>query len=167
MNSSGVLDLSTAYPEILLLVLGGESTEESLAEEIAELLRGCSFRVATVTDEIVTADVLQDFYQLIVVAGEDGGAGRLATFLGRASDRAPDLTHLAFGIITVHSGNGGDGTANTLIRWLDEHGAVEVIDRLSIGLRSDKRNSARAQYWSLDCVAGFSEAFAPVDSPAF
>lgn len=161
-----VLDFSTAYPDILLLIGNEFDRLKKVAGAISDLLRDCGFRVRNIPMKDATPEMLLDYYQLIICSGASQSEADDNVFLKELlEEEAPDLSHLAFGTLTfIEKGErGSSDTTPELEEVLDKLGAVEVVDPYVIEGDANQEKVSNAQYWGLDCVAAFSEAFAPAD----
>lgn len=162
---SGVRDFSTAYPDILLLVVNRSDGVERVVDSVSDILKGCGFRIHVQSVDEKTSIRLLDYYQLILCGDASGGSAfdRLVQSL---QEEGPDLSHLAFGVLDA-------GGGQERRRWgpvvdaLEALGAVEVVELHRNKSKRGHDGLSASQYWALDCVAAFSEAFAPVDSDTF
>lgn len=160
-----VRDFSTAYPDILLLVENRSEEVERVVDSVSDILKSCGFRVHIRLADDKTPSVLLDYYQLIV-CGDAAAETAINQLVQKLQHDSPDLSHLAFGVLEV-SGTRERSRWESFRRVLEDLGAVEVVDPHQSKPRRGRDTLSAAQYWALDCVAAFSEAFAPVDSEIF
>lgn len=158
-------DFRHAYPEILLLVGTQTGNAEIVAQAVEEMLEHYGFVVELQSMVDAEPEVLNDFSQLIVCTstfGEGELPDMADTFHDAIRAVAPDLAHLAFGVISLgdrhyaHFANAGDIFTDTL----EALGAVAILDvyRIDQGPTLDQIEAAQA--WSLHCAQAFSNVFA-------
>lgn len=162
------LDLSTAHPEVLLLVGTRTGNAELVADAVAEALRPYGFLVDVVLMMDVEPELLYDYAQVIVCTstyGEGEPPEMAQDFYEALAQGGADLSHLAYGIISLgdrhyeHFAQGG----RLFEALLDRLGAVAVIDLHEIDQGPRPEQLRAAQAWALDCVLAFAEAFAPAE----
>jgi MioC protein len=96
----GVLDFSTAYPDILVLVGSRTGDAEVVAGAVAERLSNYGFQIHVVDLVKASASHLLDTYQVLVCS--DGfGTDEASPLVRSLREESPDLTHLAYGLISI------------------------------------------------------------------
>jgi sulfite reductase (NADPH) flavoprotein alpha-component len=162
-----VLDLSTAYPEILVVTDRQAAAAGLVGEAIVDVLSSFGFDVRLVGMEEAAPEMLLDHYQLILCTGPrpDGALSDTAVeFFTALQHATPDLSQLAYGIVALgrphhdHYARAG----RVFEEVLDELGAVEVIDLYAL-CQIDDADLDGLRSWSVACAAAFSEAFAPAE----
>lgn len=162
-SSAGVLDLSTAYPDILLISSAEIGVSEVLVEQVSSLLASCGFQVSKKLISEVAARDLLDTHQAILCLSMSAFSRQTENVLPllEAGEEEGDLAHLAFGMIKI--GDCTDKSTRHLIeKKLIAAGAVEVAAPLHLPGDLLDEYIDKAEFWSLDCVAAFAEAFADV-----
>ncbi|MEM1125691.1 MAG: flavodoxin domain-containing protein [Bacteroidota bacterium] len=160
------LDLSTAYPDVLLLVGTQTGHAEWVAEELAEALDALGFDVDLQLMMDAEAALLEDASQLVICTSTHGqGAlpeGSQPLFDALA-EGAPDLAHVAFGVVAL-----GDhayephfiAAARQWQRLLKRCGALEATDPYVIDQGPTRDDLEGVASWGRRLATAFAAAFA-------
>ncbi len=162
--SDDVLDFSTAYPDILLLVASETGNARELAEEMAETLEDVGFEVHLRDLSTIATEALGHVSQVIVCASTTGNGdlpNSSRAFHEALTAQPPDLSHLAFGVVALgdrtytHFANGGHLLRQALLRA----GAIETTNIHEIDRGPSLEQVDEALGWALQCAASFAVAF--------
>lgn len=162
------LDLSTAYPEVLLLVGSRSDVAGAAVRGVLEVLSHHGFDVTVRPLASVREGILLDYSQAVVVtdAEQPGTTSADSMIVQEHLLKAmPDLSHLAYGMVLVEaSASGFEHTADTQVRHtLDMLAAVEVYDAFVVAPNHAEVPLRSVQAWGLDLALAFADAFAPTD----
>ncbi|MDX1420234.1 MAG: flavodoxin family protein [Rubricoccaceae bacterium] len=156
------MDLSGAYPDVLVLVGTQTGNSETVADAVAAQLGDVGFS-AHVTDMAEAyPEMLDDYRQLVVVLctwAEGTFPDNTVAFYEALESLGPDLAHLAYGLVGL-----GDRdydpyyqtAAYRLADTLDRLGARRALPIHEIDGEPTPRDTAGAVAWAL----GLAEAFA-------
>ncbi len=165
-----ILDFSTAYPEVLVLLGAYRSSEGIAAAEVADVLREYGFKVRLEVMAEAATDLLLDSYQLIICtapAAQGALPDEEECFIRMLETETPDLSHLAYGIVMAGGSESLSEQEESAFQGiLDELGAVEVVDMHRMGGDALTGGLSSIRSWSVDCAASFSQAFAPAEEEA-
>ncbi|MEM6782381.1 MAG: flavodoxin family protein [Bacteroidota bacterium] len=165
------MDLTAAYREILILVGTQTGNAELVAEEVADHLAGLGFECDLTDMADAYPELLAEYRQAIIVmcTWSDGTPPDNAVAFVEGLDAvAPDLAHLAYGVIAL-----GDHeydpyycvAAYRLAERFEALGARCTTPHLDIDGTPRVAHYERAKTWSERCAQAFAEAF-EVPGPA-
>lgn len=159
-----MLDLSTAYPDVLVLVGTQTGNAERIADAIAEQMGEVGFSCHVTDMAEAYPEMLADYRQLIVVlcTWSDGTfPDNTVEFYDALTVLAPDLKGIAYGLVGL-----GDRdydpfyqtAAYRLDGTLQELGARRLLDLHEIDGTPKRRDLEAAEAWAIRMAEAFATA---------
>lgn len=154
------------HDTILVLVGTQTGNSERVAEDVAEALARAGHTVQLVDMADAVPELLEEYTRLIVVlcTWADGTfPDNAIPFWEQLDELAPDLRHLAYGVIAL-----GDRlyepyyqvAASRLAERLDALGATRAADYFEIDGRPRPKDLRGAERWAIRCAEAFGRVAA-------
>ena len=159
-----MLDFSAAYPDVLVLVGTQTGNSERIADAVAERMGEVGFSCHVTDMAEAYPEMLADYRQLVVVlcTWSDGTfPDNTVEFYDALTDLAPDLGHLAFGLVGLGDRD-YDPYYQTAAYRLDETllglGARRLLPIHEIDGTPKARDLEDAEGWALQMAEAFAAA---------
>ncbi len=157
-----MLDFSAAYPDVLVLVGTQTGNSERIADAVAGRLGDVGFSCHVTDMAEAYPEMLADYRQLVVVVctwAEGTFPDNTVDFFDALTDLAPDLGHLAYGLVAL-----GDHdydpyyqvAAYRLDGTFQELGARRLLEIHEIDGTPNARDLEEAGAWALRMARAFA-----------
>ena len=160
------MDLSGAYPDVLVLVGTQTGNSETVADAVAAQLGDVGFSCHVTDMAEAYPEMLADYRQLVVVVctWADGTfPDNTVDFYDALTALGPSLDHLAYGVVGLGDRDYApyyQTAAYRLVNTLDGLGAHRVIDVHEVEGVPGPRTLEAAEAWALQCGHAFAAAHA-------